>query len=69
VEVFRVTKRPESPLSMSGEIEGKPIAVDYISKSMMNGINFEPAKPAEKGIYWVRVKGGGLRIGYVVELY
>jgi hypothetical protein len=69
VEVFRLTKRPESPLPMSGEIEGKPIAVNFVSKSLLNGINFEPAKPAEKGIYWVRIKGGGLRIGYVVELY
>ena len=69
VEVFRLTNRPESPLPMSGEIEGKPIAVNFVSKSLLNGINFEPAKPAEKGIYWVRIKGGGLRIGYVVELY
>lgn len=69
VEVFRLTKRPESPLPMSGEIEGKPIAVNFVSKSLLNGINFEPAKPADKGIYWVRIKGGGLRIGYVVELY
>lgn len=69
VEVFRLKKRPESPLSMKGEIEGESIKVTYIAKSILEGINFEMETPASRGIYWVRVTGGDLRIGYVVELF
>ncbi len=69
VEVFRLTKRPEKALPMHGEIEGHVVPILYKSKSMLNGINFEPEDPTRKGIYWVRVTGGGVRLGYVVELF
>lgn len=69
VEVFRLTKRPEKALPMHGEIEGHVVPILYKSKSMLNGINFEPEEPNRKGIYWVRVTGGGVRLGYVVELF
>lgn len=54
---------------MKGEIEGESIKVTYIAKSILEGINFEMETPASRGIYWVRVTGGDLRIGYVVELF
>jgi len=69
VEVFRLTKRPEKALPLHGEIEGHVVPILHKSKSMLNGINFEPEEPTRKGIYWIRVTGGGARFGYVVELY
>lgn len=69
VRVFRLSKRPDKPLSATGEIPGREIPVNYVSKAMMNGINFEPEEPAKRGIYWVDVRGGGIRESYLVELY
>ncbi|QTN30956.1 hypothetical protein HZ994_00970 [Akkermansiaceae bacterium] len=70
VEVYELRKRPEKPFSNSEEIPGKALPVEYISV-YGNAINFEPQPQpiTGRGIYWVRVKGGGLREGYVVELY
>lgn len=68
VEVFRLSKRPESSLSLNGEIDGTKVKVNHVSLGM-GGINFEPEDPAKRGIYWVRVTGGGIREGYLVELY
>lgn len=69
IEVFRLNKRPEKALPLHGEINGRVVPVNYKAKSMHNGINFEPEDPSRKGIYWVRVTGGGMRAGYLVELY
>jgi hypothetical protein len=68
VEVFRLSKRPEKPLPSHGEIQGRPIKVNHVSLGM-GGINFEPEEPAKRGVYWVRVNGGGVNEGYLVELY
>lgn len=70
VEVYKLSKRPEKPFSSSEEIPGTALPVEY-GASYGNAINFEPQfEPITgRGIYWVRVTGGGLREGYVVELY
>ena len=68
VEVFRLPKRPDHSLPNSGEIAGREIKVNHVSLGM-NAINFEPEEPAKRGIYWVRVNGGGIHEGYLVELY
>jgi hypothetical protein len=69
VEVFRLAKRPDKPLPLHGEIEGRPIKVNHVSLGFNSAINFEPDEPNKRGIYWVRVTGGGIREGYLVELF
>ncbi len=69
VEVFRLSKRPEEPLPPTGDIAGHEIKVLHVSRAMMNGFNFEPADPAKRGIYWVRITSESLHEGYLVELY
>jgi hypothetical protein len=68
VEVFRLPKRPENTLPQHGEIDGRVIKVNHVSLGM-GGINFEPEEPAKRGVYWVRVNGGGISEGYLVELF
>lgn len=68
IEMFRLLKRPEKPFSATAEIPGRPVKINYVSLAM-NGINFEPETPAERGVYWIRVRGGGIREAYLVELY
>lgn len=70
VEVYKLRTRPEKPFSNSETIPGKALPVEYVS-SYLNTINFEPQPDpiTGRGIYWVRIKGGGLREGYLVELY
>lgn len=68
VEVFRLSKRPDNALPLNGEIEGTKVKINHVSLGM-GGINFEPEDPARRGIYWVRATGGGVRAGYLVELY
>jgi hypothetical protein len=69
IEIFRLSKRPETPFSAGADIPGREIKINHVSTAMMNGINFEPEEPAKRGIYWVRVNGGGIHEGYLVELY
>ena len=69
VEIVRLAKRPEQPFPATGDIPGHVVKVVHVSRAMMNGINFEPAEPAKRGIYWVRVSGEGWHEGYVVELF
>lgn len=69
VQVFKLSSRPEKPFAANAEIPGREIPVKYVSVAMMNGINFEPEEPAQRGIYWVTVRGGGIRESYLVELY
>jgi len=69
IQIFRLSKRPEKPFSATADIPGREIAVNHVSKAMMNGINFEPEEPAKRGIYWVIARGGGVRESYLVELY
>lgn len=70
VEVYKLSKRPDKPFSSNEEIPGIALPVEY-GAVYGNAINFEPQfEPITgRGIYWVRVTGGGLREGYVVELY
>jgi len=68
VEVFRLSKRPDNALPLNGEIDGTKVKINHVSLGM-GGINFEPEDPARRGIYWVRATGGGVRAGYLVELY
>lgn len=69
VRIFKLSSRPEKPFSATDEIPGREIPVKFKSKAMMNGINFEPEEPAKRGIYWVTVRGGGIRESYLVELF
>lgn len=69
VQVFKLSSRPDKPFSPMAEVPGREIPVKYVSLAMMNGINFELEKPAKRGIYWVTVRGGGIRESYLVELY
>jgi hypothetical protein len=68
VEIFRLQKRPERAFPASGDIPGREIKVNRVSRGM-NAINFEPEEPAKRGVYWVRVSGSGMHEGYLVELY
>lgn len=67
VEIFKLPKRPENGVP-SGEAPGRPIEVGHVSLGM-NAINFEPAQPVRRGIYWVKISGGGVRESYLVELF
>jgi hypothetical protein len=69
VEMYRHKKRPEQAFADTGEIPGREIKVNHVSRGMNHAINFEPAEPAKRGIYWVRVNGGSVHAGYLVELY
>lgn len=69
VRVFKLSSRPEKPFSASADIPGREIPVNFKSKAMMKGINFEPEDPAKRGIYWVTIRGGGLSESYLVELF
>jgi hypothetical protein len=68
VEVYRLVTRPEKPFG-TGEIPGEELPVPHVS-TYLNGINFEPTGAAIKkpGLYYVRIRGTGLREQYVVEL-
>lgn len=69
IEVWELQERPEKAYSVKAEINGKALPVAYISTTA-NAINFEPESgTVGKGIYWVRIHGGGVNEGYVVELY
>lgn len=69
VQVYKLSSRPDKPFSPMAEVPGKEIPVRYVSIASMNGINFEPEEPAKRGIYWVTVRGGGIRESYLVELF
>jgi len=69
VRIVKLSKRPDKPFSATAEIPGREIAVKHVSIASMNGINFEPEEPAQRGIYWVTARGGGVRESYLVELY
>ncbi|WP_193211069.1 hypothetical protein [Luteolibacter marinus] len=68
VEVFKLSDRPLKPLTWADKTPGKELEVVWVSTAY-NAINFEPKEANKKGIYWVRVRGGGVREQYLVELY
>lgn len=69
VEVFKLPNRPKRTYGRSSKIPGKKLPTEYVSV-YNNAINFEPdSSTVGSGIYWVRVYGGGVSEGYVVELY
>lgn len=68
VEVFRLRSRPAKPLTWGDKEPGERLEVVWVS-SKYNAVNFEPQGANTKGLYWVRVRGGGLREQYLVELY
>jgi hypothetical protein len=67
VQIFKLSGRPQSEPTWAEKLPGKPLDVDYVA-TYGNAINFEPAVNG-KGIYWVRVHGGGIREQYLVELF
>ncbi len=69
VQVFKLSSRPDKPFAANAVIPGEEIPVKYVSIASMHGINFEPEQPAQRGIYWVTVRGGGIRESYLVELF
>ena len=68
MEIYRLPGRPDKPYGASAEIPGKKIEVNHVSVGM-NALNFEPSEPVRRGVYWVRISGGGLHEGYLVELF
>ena len=69
VEVYQLDFRPERPYSASAEIPGKKLPVPFVG-TFLNVINFEPTGQSitSPGIYYVRIRGGGVREQYLVEL-
>ena len=70
VEVYKLAQRPEKAFSSSADIPGEALPVKFVSTDL-NSINFEPRDTpiTGPGIYWVRIKGSGVREGYLVDLY
>ena len=68
VEVFRLAARPQKPFTWADKEPGEKLEIAWIS-SKMNAINFEPKGANKEGIYWVRIRGAGVREQYLVELY
>ena len=69
VRVFRLKERPGKPFSAGAEIPGREIRVRFVSKALLNGINFELDEAVERGAYWVTVRGPGIKESYVVEFF
>lgn len=70
VEIYKLKKPPTKKLRSNEVPDGKEIGVKYIF-TYMNTINFEPDDftAGDRGVYWVRVTGSGLKEGYVVEFF
>ena len=70
VQVTRLNERPEREIRWSDEPEGERLPVPWVS-TYKHVINFEPTQNqiTEPGIYWVRIKGGGVKEQYLVELF
>lgn len=68
VEVFRMEERPEKSYSANADVPGESLPVPFVH-TFENAINFEPTGQAfsEPAIYYVRIRGGGVREDYVVE--
>jgi hypothetical protein len=69
VRVFRLKERPAKPFPAAADVPGREIRVRHVSKALFGGINFEPDEPAQRGVYWVVVRGPGIREAYLVELF
>jgi len=70
ISIFKLHKAPTKKIPFSKDPEGKDIGVKYIA-AYDNTINFEPKDftAGDRGIYWVRITGGGMREAYVVEFF
>lgn len=70
ITIHKLTKRPDKPIPMSDEPDGRDIGVKFIFV-YGNAINFEPEDftAGDRGIYCVTVKGGGVRERYIVEFF
>jgi len=70
VEVFKLSRRPEKKFGITADIPGRKVAVGYVH-AYANVVNFEPDREmvSKGGIFWVKIRGGGLRESYLVELY
>ncbi len=69
VRVFLLKERPAKPFAVTADVPGREIRVRHVSKALFGGINFEPDEPAERGVYWVAVRGPGIREAYLVEFF
>ncbi len=70
VEVFQLGKRPTGKFGWSEAPSGRKMPVPYVY-SYANTINFEPDSDTvnRRGVYLVRITGGGIREQYVTELF
>lgn len=70
ISITKLKKAPEKKFSSRSIPEGREIGIKYIS-AYGNTINFEPEdfSAGDRGIYWVSITGGGMRVGYVVEFF
>ena len=69
ITIFKLSKRPEKMPISADDLPGKRVEVLHKS-TYLNALNFEVAYPGKKrGIYWVQIKGRGIKHRYLVDLY
>ena len=61
---------PRRKFGITADIPGRAVAVNFVH-AYANVVNFEPGREmvSQGGIFWVKIHGGGMREGYLVELY
>jgi hypothetical protein len=70
VKVYKMSRRPDKTIPWGDEPDGREMDVEYVA-TYINAINFEPDTDpiTGRGVYYVRIEGGGVREQYLVELY
>lgn len=70
ITMHKLRSRPDKLPGWTDNPEGKNITIKYIA-TYGNAINFEPegVDPNDRGIYYITIKGGGVRERYITELY
>lgn len=70
ITMHKLSSRPDKLPGWNDEPQGKEIKINYIA-TYQNTINFEPdgVDPNDRGIYYITIKGGGVKERYITELY
>jgi len=69
IRVVKLSKRPEKPPVTIDDLPSRDVEVTF-KHSFDNTINFEVEyKGRKKGLYWVEIKGRGVKRRYFVHLY
>ena len=69
VEVFKLPNRPKSAYGRSSKIPGSNSLRSTFLSTTMQSTSSPTVPPREWNLLELRIKGGGLSEGYVVELY